>query len=728
MTRAPRGATVTVMRLQSIVGAATRRPKTTILLWVLFVVGCSAVGAITGTKTIGFSEGGAGESARADRLVAAADLQDPAAERVLVRSGDPAAARAAADAVAQRLRALPEVGEAQGPADAPELAADGGRTLLVVARLRGDPADAPDRVAPLERAVAGVRARHPGVSLRQAGAGTGENEFTALLEEDLGKAGMLSLPVTVVVLVIAFGAIVAAFVPLLLGLTSVAAAMGLFGVVSQFAPDGGSTGALVLLIGLAVAVDYSLFYIRREREERRAGRGPEAALDVAAATAGRAIVVSGLTVIVSLAGLLITGLSVFTSMALGTIVVVAIAVLGSLTVLPATLALLGDRVDRGRLPFPRRRVRSRPGLWARVAAAVTRRPAAWLVTSVCLLVALALPAVEMKTGDNELPRDLPVVQTDRAIERAFPGAPEDAQLVVTGTALDERGPQLRALARRALDVTGGRGEARVTVARDARTAVVSVPMPDRSDEAAARTVAQLRDRVAPTAASVGPGARALVTGVAAEDADFADRLSGRTPLVLLFVLGLAFVLMIAAFRSPALAASMIALNLLSLGATYGILTAVFQNEWAEGLLGFESSGVVTTWLPLFAFVILFGLSMDYTILVLERIREARRAGLPARRAAAEGVAATGGTVTSAAFVMVAVFAIFATLRLVENKQLGVGLASAILIDATLVRGVALPAIVSLIGDRGWRVRMPRPRAWDHGATVSTATPLSSDAR
>ena len=731
MTHGAASATVTVMRLQALVGAATRRPKTTIALWLLLVVGCTAMGAVTGTKTIGFSEGGTGESARADKLLASAGLQDPAAERVLVRSDDPAATSAAAAAVTERLAALREVAGAEGPAGAPGLSADDGRTALVVARLRGDPEDAGDHVAPLQRAVADLRAEHPGVSLRQAGAGSGDNEVSDVLEEDLGKAGMLSLPVTVVVLLIAFGAIVAAFVPLLLGLTSVAAAMGAFGVVSQFAPDGGSTGALVLLVGLAVGVDYSLFYVRREREERRAGRGPEAALDIAAATAGRAIVVSGLTVMLSLAGLLITGLSVFTAMALGTIIVVFFAVLGSLTVLPATLALLGDRINAGRLPFTgRRRARRGPGLWGRIAAGVTRRPAAWLITSVCILGALALPALQLKTGETELPRGLPVAETESAIERAFPGAPEDAQLVVRGGALDApaAGRELQALGERAMAVTGGRGQVRVTVAPDARTAVVAVPMPERSHDATKRTVAALRDRVAPTAAQVGPGAEALVTGAAAEDADFEDRLAGRTPLVLLFVLGLAFVLLVAAFRSVPLAGAMIGLNLLSLGATYGILSAVFQHEWAEGLLGFESNGMVTTWLPLFAFVILFGLSMDYTILVLERMHEARRAGRTTREAAAEGVAATGGTVTSAAFVMVAVFAVFATLRMIENKQLGVGLAAAILIDATLVRGVAMPAVVALLGDRGWRVRRPRPRAWDHGRPVSASTPVPSDAR
>jgi RND superfamily putative drug exporter len=709
------------MRLTALAGAATRRPRTTIALWLGLVVACSAAGAITGTRTTSFSEGGTGESARADALVRAAGLEDPAAERVLIAGGDAAAVSAAADDVTARFGALREVGEVQGPRDAPELSTNGGRTVLVVARLRGDPDDAADHVAPLERAVAEVRGAHPGTELRQAGAGTGENEFMALLDEDLGKAGMLSLPVTLIVLLLVFGSVLAALVPLLLGLTSVVAAMGAYGVVSQIAPDGGSTGALVLLIGLAVGVDYSLFYIRRERDERAAGRSADAAISIAAATAGRAIVVSGLTVMLSLAGLFVTGLSIFTSMAVGTIIVVAFAVLGSLTVLPATLTVLGDRIDRRRLPFTGRRREGR--LWARVAAEVTSRPVPWLVTAVCILAALALPAIDLRTGQTELPGGLPVVEAQEAIERAFPGAPEDADLVVTGADLRGAQPRLEALGERARDVTGGAGPVRVNVARDGQAAVVAVPMPDRPPGEAARTVAALREQVAPQAASVAPGARALVTGMAAENSDFEDRLTSRTPIVIALVLGGAFVLLLAAFRSAALSASAIALNLLSLGATYGILAAVFQNEWAEGLLGFESGGVVTEWIPLFAFVILFGLSMDYTVLVLERMREARANGRSPRAAAAEGIAATGATVTGAALVMAAVFAVFATLRLVENKMLGVGLTAAILLDVTLVRGVALPAVVSLLGERGWRVP-----SWDHRRAVPAPTSSASDVR
>jgi RND superfamily putative drug exporter len=369
--------------------------------------------------------------------------------------------------------------------------------------------------------------------------------------------------------------------------------------------------------------------------------------------------------------------------------------------------------------------RVRPGIWGPIARTVTRRPLAWLITAVCLLGALAVPAVDLELAETSiatgLPKELPAAQAHAAIERAFPGAPADAELVVTAQGLDDPAARerLEALGVRAMEVTGGRGQVGVEVARDGATARVAVPMPDRGQQAAEETVRELRDAVAPTAASVVPGAQALVTGDAAGSADFTDRLAGRTPLVVGFVLLLAFALVVAAFRSVKLAASVMALNLLSAGATFGVLAAVFQHTWAEGLLDFESTGTVVSWIPLFAFVILFGLSMDYTILVLERMREARRAGRSAREAAAEGVAATGAAVTSAAVVMVAVFAVFAMLRMPEMKQMGVGLAAAILIDATIVRGVALPAVVALLGDRGWRVRRAR-RSWDDRRTMTAA--------
>jgi uncharacterized membrane protein YdfJ with MMPL/SSD domain len=705
-------------------GASARWRKTTLVLWLVLVVGCVAAGTMTGTEKLTDAQAGVGQSASADARIADAGMKDPAVESILVKSSDPARTRAAAADLQRRAAKLPQVSAVHGPADTPALSTAGGRTVLVQAALRGDPDDAGDNVKPLERTVAAVHADHRGVVLQQAGPGSIDNAVNEVVSDDLQHAEVISIPITLLILVLAFGAIVAASVPLLLGITSVAAALGAVGVISQIAPAGDTTTSLVVLIGLAVGVDYSLFYIRREREERRAGRGPHAALDAAAAAVGRAIVVSGLTVMVALAGLLVTGMKVFESMALATIAVVAIAVIGSLTALPAVLAMLGDRVDKGRIPGAQRlrarRARreaaagQRRGVWAAIARVSTRRPLAAFVTAVCLLGALAVPAMDMHIageGVSDFPPDLPVVQANKAIERSFPGAPEDAKLVVTGHHLGGSAAhaKLEALGERGMRVTGGHGRVGVDVSRDGRTAVVSVPMPDHGVSAADHTIAALRDRVAPTATQVQAGAHVQVTGEAARDADFTKRLKDRTPIVIAFVLALAFVLLLAAFRSVPLAAAVIGLNLLSVGAAYGVLVAVFQHSWAESALNFTSNGSIVNWLPLFSFVILFGLSMDYTVLVLERIREARRTGMSPREAAAEGVGATAGTVSSAAVVMVAIFAVFATLRLLSMKQLGVGLAAAILLDATVVRALALPAAVALLGRHGPRVRPARLR-------------------
>jgi uncharacterized membrane protein YdfJ with MMPL/SSD domain len=696
-------------------GASARRPKTVILLWLVLVVGLIAAGTMAGTKSLSDAESGVGDSARADQQLVDAGLSDPAVESVLIRSGDRATTAKVTADVVRRTSKLPDTARVRGPKQVPALSTAGGRTTLVQVTLRGDPADAGDHVDGLAAAVKAARAAHPDATLQVAGPGTVDKVINKIVEEDLRKAELISLPITLVILLVAFGALVAASIPLLLGVTSVAGAIGGLGLISQFAPLGDAATSLVVLIGLAVGVDYSLFYIRREREERKRGLGPQAALNATAATVGRAVAVSGLTVIVALAGLLVTGMPVFTSMALGTMLVVAIAIVGSLTVLPAVLALLGDRIDRGRLPGARRRIARRsarphrPGPWERIAGAVTRRPGAALLTTACILGALAVPALQLNTSDsaNSLPKHEPVMVAQRAIESAFPGAPDNAELVVRAHGLrsSQSREGLAGLGRRAQKVTGGRGDVAVRIARDGRTALVSVPMPDRGDDGNAVTVDALRSEIAPTAREVAPGASMLVTGDAAGGLDVTERFNTTTPIVIAFVLVLALVLLLATFRSLPLALGVLGLNLLSVCATYGVLTAIFQHTWAEKILDFTSNGTVTDWVPLNAFVILFGLSMDYTILVLERIREARADGRSPREAATEGVGSTARTVTSAAVVMVAIFAIFPTLPLIEMKMLGVALAAGVLIDATIVRGIALPAVVTLLGERG--VRAPR---------------------
>ncbi len=666
--------------------ASARFPKTVILLWIVLVAGFVTAGAMTGTKSLTGADAGVGESAKADKQLAAARLQDPAVESILIRSDSRAATAAAVKDLAGRVKKLGEVASVRA-----DLERDRGRTELVQVSLRGDPNDAGEHVDGLLEQIDAVQGAHGGVRIQAAGPGTTDKAIGEVVSSSLRTAELISLPVTLVILFFAFGALVAASVPLLLGLTSVIAAMGGMGVLSQIAPIDEGTSSMVVLLGLAVGVDYSLFYIRREREERSAGRDEHAALNATAATVGRAIVVSGVIVIAGLAGLLVTGLAVFTSMALATMLVVAIAVLGSLTVLPAVLAKLGDRVNRGRLPGMSPRGASESRVWGFLARAVTRRPLIALTIAGAALAALAYPALELKTSGSapSLPADEPVMAAVHDIERAFPGAPGAATLVVSGA--DLRRGDLRELGREARSITGGTGSIEVDIARDGRTGLVNVPMPDRGDDRDGATITELREALPDNV---------LVSGEAASAVDFTDRLQTTIPLVIGFVLGLALLLLLASFRSLPLALAVIGLNLLSVGAAYGVLTAVFQNTWAESYLGFTSSGTIADWVPLSVFVILFGLSMDYTILVLERIREARRSGSSPREAAAEGVAATAGAITSAAVVMVAIFAIFPTLPLVEMKMIGVALAAGVLIDATLVRGIALPAAASLLGRRG----------------------------
>jgi len=707
-------------------GVSARRPKTTIALWLALLAACVAAGSVSGMRTLSNTKSGVGESAHADARLTVAGLQPPAVEDVLVTAASAAQTERAAAALQAAARRLRGVIFVRGSADSPVLSRDGGRTALVVVGMPS--AGAAAGAARLRSLVETQSRGEPGVTMRQAGAGSFDNAINSLVSTGLQRAELISIPLTLAILVLAFGALAAASVPLLLGLTSVGAALGALGLVSQIAPNGSSTAPVVVLIGLAVGVDYSLFYIRRERAERRAGATESGALAAASATVGRAIAVAGATVMIGLAGLLFTGFGVFTSMALGAIVVVAIAVLGSLTVLPAMLSLLGDRIDRGRLPWlrPTRSSTRRVGAWGAIAHGVTRHPRASLVTAVSILAALAAPLSSIQTGNpglSDLPAKTPVRLAAEAINRAFPGAPASAELVVTGRHLGDARDRdaLSAIGQRGLRISGGHAPSSVRVAPDGETALVAIPTPQRGIAATNRTVVALRGSLEPAVARSIPGAHATLAGEAAGNLDFSNRLSSITPFVFAFVLGLALILLIATFGSARLALAVVGLNLLSVGAAFGILTEVFQHGWAQSLLGFQSDGAIVEWLPLFAFVVLFGLSMDYTVLVLEHAREARLAGESARSAAATALRNTGGTVTSAALVMVAVFSVFATLPLLEFKQLGAGLAAAIALDATIVRGVALPAALVLLGDRGLRpARVQRSRAasWDHAFDVA----------
>ena len=572
-----------------------------------------------------------------------------------------------------------------------------------------------DEIDPVIAAVDRAKAENPGLFVGSFGDATAERQIGDSVAEDLERAGLLSLPVTIVILVVAFGALVAAGIPLLLALSGVMATMGLLAIPSHVWPVDDNVSAVVLLIGLAVGVDYSLFYLKREREERAAGRSESAALEAAAATSGRAVLISGLTVMTAMAGMFLTGDKTFGSFAMATIMVVAIAVLGSLTVLPALLSRLGDRVDRARVPLLFRAQRPGGGRgWNWILDRVLRRPVVSVVVSAGILVALALPALGMKTvvpGAEAFPKDLEAVQVYDRLQRSFPGEADPAVVVVRAPSVDA--PRVEAAIERLREraLASGRVNEPVTVDVNPARTVARIELPidgSGSDATSYAAVSTLRELVPQTVGSVA-GVEAGVTGSAAMSKDFGDVMRDKAPLVFAFVLAFAFVLLLVAFRSIVIAVKAIVLNLLSVAAAFGVLVLVFQYGWAKDLLGFDYTGGVMAWLPVFLFVILFGLSMDYHVFILSRIREAYDGGMRTEDAIAHGIKTTAGVVTSAAIVMVFVFSIFGTLSLIMMKQFGVGLATAVLIDATLVRAVLLPATMKLLGDWNWY--LPRWLSW-----------------
>jgi RND superfamily putative drug exporter len=584
---------------------------------------------------------------------------------------------------------------------------------------QADPQGRPVSLTAVLDAVERTARAHPGFYIGEYGDASLDKAIADTNGRDFHRAELLSIPLSLAILLVAFGAIVAAFVPVLLALTAVAAAIGLLAFPSHIWPADDAANSVILLIGLAVGVDYSLFYIRREREERARGRSPEKALEAAAATSGRTVLLSGLTVLIAMAGMFVTGNKELTSVGVGAMLVVATAVAGSLTVLPALLSLLGDRIERGRLPFLGKR-RGRPSvLMSRIVDRVLRRPLVSLLVGGGLLVLLAVPAFALHTnnaGETAVPQGLKITDTYERIERAFPGGGQPAYLVLE--ARDVTAPAIRAavgeLRRRALASGELRNPVTVRANEERTVAAISIGLVGSGTDARSEHALELlRTRLVPGTLGAVPGVEAHVGGLTAESKDFNDLLKRRAPLVFAFVLGLAFVLLLAAFRSVVVAAKAIVLNLLSVGAAYGLLVAVFQWGWGESLLGFESTGGITSWLPLFLFVVLFGLSMDYHVFILTRVREAVDRGLPTERAVSQAVSSTAGTVTSAALVMVGVFAVFATLSQIQLKQLGVGLAAAILIDATIVRVVVLPASMKLLGRWNWYLPawldwLPRP--------------------
>jgi uncharacterized membrane protein YdfJ with MMPL/SSD domain len=713
--------------------SATHR-KTAILGWILFVVLATMIGGKVGQQNLESSAMGNGESKRGNILVDDANFPETIGERVLVqgkgdiKSDDPEVTAAVKDVV-NRLEKIDGVADIESPLEEKYRAntvSEDGRSVLVTFTLPGKNESADD-AATLEKiaeapvaAVAEVQKAHPDLRVEEHGDASQQLALGETERKDEAKQMQISIVGTLLILLLAFGAAVAAGVPLFLGISAFVATTGLLGPVSQLYPLHEAVGEVTMLIGLAVGVDYAMFYLRRMMEERDKGRSSADALDVAAATSGRAVLISGFTVMAAMAGMFFSGNAIFSSFGIGTIIVVGVAMVGSLTFLPAVLSYLGQKgwLEKGRVPYIAKRRHKNKGesrMWNAILTRVLARPVVSVVLAGGLLVALSIPALGMQfkePGTEGMSRSQPIIQTLDRIDAAFPGGSLPASVVIK--AKDVTTPEVQDAIKQLHDKAIATGElsepSGVDISPDKTVAIVSLAIKGKGTDAASNhSLEVLRDDVVPATVGKLKNAEVATTGMTAWSKDFLDTMKSHLPIVFGFVLALAFILLLVTFRSIVVPIKAIILNLLSVGSAYGVLTLVFQDGHGEKALGFTSVGGITPWLPLFLFVVLFGLSMDYHVFVLSKVRELVDRGMSTERAVTEGIKSTAGVITGAAAVMVVTFAAFATGSDQSMKQLGVGLAVAILIDATIVRAVLLPAAMKLLGERNWW--LPKRLSW-----------------
>jgi len=689
-------------------------PWIVIAAWIGGVLILLFSGHLAGTRQLSNADMSVGQSGQAARMISR-DFTQHATEYVLfdsrdLRVGAPAYKAAIRDVLA-RIEATGRVTQIRSPLD-PKFAQQitaGRHAALLEFQVTGSVSQSPTAVVPVIDAVRTAAAAHPQVQIAETGDASIAKAVNDTVLRDLHHAELLSFPITLMVLLIAFAAVVAALLPLGLALMAILAANGLVAFTSHLSGVTQQASSVMLLIGLAVGVDYSMFYVKRQREERAAGRPILDAIEVAAATSGRSVLISGLTVLLAMSGMFLTGSKIFYGIGQATMLVVAVAVAGSLTLLPAMLALLGDRVDRGQLPLASRlrRPAGQSRVWAAVLDRVLARPALTAALSAIVLVLLALPVLRLHTatpGASDLPQSTTALRTFDHIQRVFPGGGAPAIVVVE--ARNVTAPAVLAAGaafERAALATGQMNQPIWLIVNPARTAeIIQVPLAGTGENSASvHALSTLRDKVIPATLGRVHGVVVAVTGETAGTNDFNALMRQRSGWVFGFVLLFAFVLLLVSFRSLVIPATAVILNLLSVGAAYGVIVALFQWGWGQSVLGFTSAHAIASWLPLFLFVVLFGLSMDYHVFILSRIREVYDRTLSTDQAVAHGIKTTAGVVTAAAVVMVFVFLTFATLSMVSLKEMGVGLAVAVLLDATIVRAVLLPASMKLLGTRNW---------------------------
>ncbi len=713
--------------ITSIASWSARHPWRAIVGWLVLVAVCFVFGSMTGTRQATNDDYRIGEAGHAQQIQSDGRLPGRTVENVVITpaSGSRLDRTAAADAVeriSRSMRDLPAVADV-GTA----VTATDGNAIRVPVTMTGDGTEAEDAVPGLLARTAAVQEQFPTLTVRQTGDASIDYQTDDHDSAQTARAEQLSLPVTLLILLGAFGAVVAAFVPLLVALSAVVAAIGLSIASSHLFPSVGQNTTLVVLIGMAVGVDYSLFYLRRAREERDRDGSIDhvTAVELAARTSGHAVMVSGLAVIVSLAALFVAGDIIFTSLAVSVMIVVAVAMAASVTVLPALLAKLGRLVDRPRVPFlGRRSTTDGSQRWAAVLRPALHRPRATLAVCAVLFVALIAPLFGMRLNLPSYDRmpQVQAIQTHNLANRLFPM--QGTQFVV---AIDDR--------------DGGRaGVDRFITAVDQRTrpdaalagaepevrhssavpGIATVTLSTRLAEDDPKTFDfydRLRDDLLPPIFDGHPGVDYAIGGTAAMNVTDVGHLGSRLPWVVGSLLVLTMITMGVAFRSVAIGVFSALLNLLSALSALGLLALVFQSDLAARLLDLPPGGFVISRVPLFLFVILFGLATDYQVFVLTRIREAAAQGLSTREAVARGVTSSAGVITSAALVMLSVFVGFMFGGLLEIKQIGFGLAAGVALDAFVVRIFVLPALMLLLGRRNWWPgRLPAPHT-DPGAGV-----------
>ncbi|WP_405967227.1 MMPL family transporter [Streptomyces sp. NBC_00015] len=730
--------------------SSARHPWRAIVGWLVFVALCLAVGSAVGMNSARTADYRVGEAGRAEAMAAEGQLERRSAEQVLIsaRSGTlgTEAARAAVRDLTARMERLPEVAEVAAPVRSAD-----GLILMVEVALRGEERDAKDKVDALTAQTTAVQRAHPELLLQETGSPSISKGVDEQRGDDLALSEKITLPVTLLTLLVVFGSLTMAAVPLLLALSSIAAGVGLSMVASHVSPDTGVGTNVILMIGLAVGVDYTLFYLKREREERARSGGrlsSQALVELAAATSGRAVMVSGFAVVASTATLYLASDVVFSSLATGTVVVVLVAMASSLTALPALLTVLGKRAERrsarraerGR---PVRRLRGGSGekggsgergesggrVWTALLRPAARHPLATLGVSVLALLALVVPLAglhitEMSRDTHS--REIPAMRVYDRLNEAFPQARVTHQVVVRADAARaaEVAEALDALTRLADADPLFTGTPRLRTSADHRVSTLELRVPYLGDsDQAYDSLDHLRHDYLPATVGRIAGAEYGVSGDVARYTDYPAHQNGKLPLVLGSLLLVTFLMTLYAFRSVVLGLIGVALNLLSAAAALGLLVLVFQHTWAEGLLDFRSTGSIGSRVPLFLFVILFGLSMDYQVFVVSRIREAVLAGTPTRQAVLDGVRRSASVVTSAAVVMTTVFVSFVFLHIIEMKQIGFVLAAAVLLDAFVVRILILPSAMLLLGERSWWPARPERGTAEPRAQVPPGRPV-----